>query len=901
MESSIESILRQTYTDAIYHTHVSMMDPKGKYQFNRTILEDFWRAYCDNIENNNFNYGIAEKPQQYVSILVDVDLKLDAEKTDEEHLYTSEQVEKIIKAYQEVLRSIVEDVQDSNLTCVLLEKAPYKVTSNNKTFIKNGFHLHFPEIFLDKADQEVHLIPRVKDVIREQKVFENLGFADSGEVIDALCCSVPWLLYGSRKESSPQPYLVTKIFDYNCREISLEDAFKHYLIYDSHGRLINIRGKVKYYLPRILSILPFSRDTKEVKSGLVPPLKAKATKVREQKIYNKLTIQENLKIAEKLLPMISDFRVENYLEWMSVGWVLFNISDGGEEGLNLWLNFSKRSRDKYDEAKCIYAWDRMTKEDMTIGTLKYYASVDSPEKYKEFKRENSDKILQEALSGSHNDIAKVLYSEYGNEFVCASVAGKVWYQFIGHRWEMIEEGIFLREKISSVIVNMYKEMGKKAFNDNDDDDVRDKKLKQLSKIIKDLKNASFKDNVMKEAREVFYDKRFKDKLNTNPALIAFKNGVYDLKEDVFRSGRPEDFISKSMNINFKQFTDDDQKVQDVYNFLEKVFPDKSIRTYFLDTSSEIFYGGNHRKIFQMWTGEGDNGKSVTQMFFEQMLGGSLSIKVPTTMVTSKKPMSGSAWPELARAGDGVRAAWIEEIDESEGIYCGIVKHLTGNDSFAARDLFEKGRDMKDIKPMFKLFFICNKPPEFVGGGDKALWNRARVVPFESTFCRENDPAPASYEEQLRQKRFPMDKDFAAKIPQLVEAFAWVLLQHRTKPKMMIDPEKVRSATNAYRQRNDIYRQFIEECIAEDQTAKISLLEIYTQVKDWFKESMPGRKLPPKNEVNQYFSRIWGDPESGCKWKGYRLRTLQDDVNAGTAFVMNEEELVDYSKKGAPPL
>jgi phage/plasmid-associated DNA primase len=264
-------------------------------------------------------------------------------------------------------------------------------------------------------------------------------------------------------------------------------------------------------------------------------------------------------------------------------------------------------------------------------------------------------------------------------------------------------------------------------------------------------------------------------------------------------------------------------------------------------------------------------------------------------------MSGSAWPELARAGDGVRAAWIEEIDESEGIYCGIVKHLTGNDSFAARDLFEKGKDMKDIKPMFKLFFICNKPPEFVGGGDKALWNRARVVPFEATFCRDNDPAPESYEEQLRQKRFPMDKDFAAKIPQLVEAFAWVLLQHRTKPKMMIDPEKVRSATNAYRQRNDIYRQFIEECISEDSKSKISLLEIYTQVKDWFKESMPGRKLPSKNEVKQYFVRMWGDPESGCKWVGYRFRTLQDDIDAGEAFVMNEDELADYSKKGAPPL
>jgi hypothetical protein len=65
---------------------------------------------------------------------------------------------------------------------------------------------------------------------------------------------------------------------------------------------------------------------------------------------------------------------------------------------------------------------------------------------------------------------------------------------------------------------------------------------------------------------------------------------------------------------------------------------------------------------------------------------------------------------------------------------------------------------------------------------KALWNRARVIPFESTFCRENDPAPESYDEQLRQKRLPMDREFSQKITGLVEAFAWVLLQHITKPK-----------------------------------------------------------------------------------------------------------------------
>ena len=917
MDPVIDSILRQNYTDGLFHTHVSLIDPRGKFQFNRQTEEEFWNAYCELISKGIFKYGIAEKAQQYLPVLVDVDLKIseDVNPMSDDHLYDEEVVLKIVKIYQSVLSEIVEEISPENLMCVFLSKPPYKVNTNTHPLIKNGFHLHFPNLFLDKAEQEVHLIPRVKERVAKEMIFAYLGVENSGTVIDDSCCSVPWLLYGSKKETSADPYLVDSVYDHNLKKLSVEDAFKHYLIYDKHEKAIPMnKSKVRYYLPRILSIRLNGRETKEMKNGLMPPLKAAALasatsggrkKLPPQKEYDKLTTDQNLALAAKLLPMLSDYRAEQYAEWMSVGWVLFNISDGSEDGLNLWLNFSSRCGDKFDEVKCRYEWDRMTKTDMTIGTLRYYASVDSPERYKEFKRENSQKLVTQSLSGSHNDIAKILHAEYGNEFVCASVSGKTWYQFIGHKWEQIEEGVFLREKISSVILAMFLEQGREAYKDGNDTDGIMKRTKEVNRIVKDLRSAPFKDNVMKEAREVFYDRRFKEKLDQDPFLIGFKNGIYDLKQNIFRAGRPEDFMSKSMPINYRQFSEDDKEVQEVYSFFEKVFPDKSLRQYFMETSSDIFVGGNFRKTVQMWIGEGDNGKSVTQMFFENMLGPGYSIKVPTTLVTGKKPMSGSAWPELARAGNGTRAMWIEEIDDKESIYTGVFKHLSGNDSFVARDLFERGKDIREIKPMFKMFCISNKVVKFHGGGDKATWNRVRAIPFESTFCRESDPAPESYEEQLRQKRFPMDPNFSKRVPELVEAFAWVLLQIRVKPRMLCEPEKVKTATYYYRQQNDMYRQFYDECIMVDPAKKLSLIELYTAIKDWFKESLPGATLPTKNEAKDYFAKLWGDPEVGMKWKGYRLRTVDDD---SIIITVGGEEAditpVDFKTgqvKGAPPM
>jgi P4 family phage/plasmid primase-like protien len=386
----------------------------------------------------------------------------------------------------------------------------------------------------------------------------------------------------------------------------------------------------------------------------------------------------------------------------------------------------------------------------------------------------------------------------------------------------------------------------------------------------------------------------------NPFLIAFKNGVYDLKLNIFRSGRPEDYLSKFMPIDYINFNKTDKRVLEVYDFLEKVFPDTSVRQYFLDQASDVFVGGNHQKVVVFWTGEGDNGKSVTQTIFEKMLG-ELAVKFSTTLITGKKGNIGAASPELSRAGGGVRWAVLEEPDGDEEINIGILKSLSGNDSFFARDLFEKGKSTREISPLFKLVFICNKLPK-MKNSDKATWNRIRVIPFESTFVRPNDPnpCPESYEEQLLQKRFPMDLNFGKKIPGLLEPFAWVLLEHRKNIKFRVEPEKVKIATEMYRKQNDIYRQFIDECIVESKS-HITLIQLYAQFREWFKMGFPGNMCPVKNEVQEYFTKLWNEPDKGIKWYGYRVRTLEDDIETGEAIILEEKDLVDYNKTVLPPV
>ena len=913
---SINKLLSNHRVTGVHHSHVSMGRIKGCYNFTRQDEEHFWKVYMREImENPETICGIAEKPRPIIPVVVDVDIKLrETEDTeyDDDEIHTTKHIKDVIDVYQSVLRNIVDNCTDEKLICILLEKPLYRVTKNGISYVKHGFHLHFPYLFLHKDNHIVHLIPRVKDELNKLQTFMDIGIEDSGSVIDGSYCNNPWLIYGSRKDSHMEPYRVHTVFNSGCEEMKLEEALGGYPIFDMKENLVNIRGRVKEYLPRILSIIPNGREESEIKFGIVSPLKQQIrdNKKNKTKEYQSKSMKENIETAKKLMPMLSDFRSADRNEWMTVGWALFSIGGGCSDMFDLWCQFSARCEDKYEESVCISKWQGMIKKDLTIGTLRYYASIDSPIQYAKFKTEESLKHVEASLEGSHNDIAKLLYSEYADEFVCVSITSKTWFQYIGNKWESIEDGVSLREKISGEIVDRYIEMRQKLFSKlsestsaekKNEDDMTHAKVKKVQKIIGNLKSAPYKNNVMKECMEVFYDKRFRDKLDTNPYLFPFKNGVYDLKENIFRRGRPEDFISKSAAIDYIEMNEDDKSVYDVYDYLEKVFPDKSVRDYFMDVSSDIFLGGNHLKHVYFWTGEGDNAKSVTQNIFEAMLG-PLSIKFNTTIITGKKVSSGCANPELARAGGGVRLATLEEPNSDETINIGILKNLTGNDKFYARDLFERGKEGREITPMFKLIFICNKLPK-LKYSDKAVWNRIRVIPFESTFCRSSDPAPESYEEQLRQKRFPMDKNFGEKIPGMLQAFVWLLLKHRQKAKdRSIEPAKVRQYTEDYQKQNDIYRQFIDENITIDNTKVMHLTELYSQFKEWYKESNPHGILPIKNEVEEQFSKRWGDPSKGKKWNGYRIKTISDQIDDGDAIQLGDEHLVDYNNtNNLPPM
>ncbi len=88
---------------------------------------------------------------------------------------------------------------------------------------------------------------------------------------------------------------------------------------------------------------------------------------------------------------------------------------------------------------------------------------------------------------------------------------------------------------------------------------------------------------MKEAADIFYDKDFINKIDKNPDLLCFSNGIIDFAKQEFRKGQPCDYVSKCTNIPYIKFdktNSDHIEIQlEIEDFFRKLFPNKSLYKY----------------------------------------------------------------------------------------------------------------------------------------------------------------------------------------------------------------------------------------------------------------------------------------------------------------------------------
>lgn len=889
------------------YTHVTKKTPDGypgSYNIPSDKTDAFLVTYC-NVVNKSTWASVAEKPSTHAPLRVDLDFKSDVKHGLKRH-YTEDHLKEIVKLYQEEISKIVTELKTDMLTCIVLEK---KTPRKENDIVKDGFHLHFPNFICEARVQDYIIRDKVAAKLKENDLWRNTKYSTPVEdMIDKDIGQKVWMMYGSMNYKSEEstPYLYERpqggnndpwkscshpyghVYDYNLNEIKMADVFENDMI----GR----KNSVKYYLPRFLSIRGYDDSTKLNKSVseavIVSNHKKQTMKKRAKRIVPTRDIKdvlEDLKIIEEgdIMEMINSDRADIYADWINTGFILFNVGQGHEKAFKMWVDFSQKS-DKFQNGVCEEQWNRMEIRDLSIGSLLMMAKNDNPVMYKEWKDTNINnqlyKCVDEPLPNEY-DVSMVVQSMFKDRFCCADGRKDIWYEFRDHRWNLMDDGIGLKRRLVTDILNRFRdfkqELSNKRLGAKDDLQARmfEEKEKRAINICSKLKTVSFHEKIIKMCKLHMEDSKFLKKMDENKKIVVCDNGVLDLDLGTFREGRPDDYATFSTGLMYDdRYSHEDEDVNNVKLFLEKVFPNENRRKYFIDMATSCLQGGNVHKRFIIGTGCGDNSKSVTYTLLELVFGDYYGKFPRELLISGQNGSSAGARPELARVR-GKRIMSTQEITHRDNINIGVLKELTGNDSFFARGLFEKGGE---IVPQYTLWMQCNAPPK-VPGHDDATWSRIRVLDFESKFVKPQDsekfPVPDTHEEQMEMKRFEADPTFMDYLPEMAPALLWFLFDNfvnHYKNNGLDEPKEVMTATDEYKASNDVYMEFINEKIIKvegednDKYADqfITLTVVFDEFKEWYKENYPSYKNTiGKNKFRDSLKKLLGATTT-CK-RGYR--------------------------------
>lgn len=908
MDPALLDLLYETQTDLSdfenkerNFTHISCFGPHEKWIISPRNLRNFWQRYCGLVpkEFTASRLCLAERPKDVMPVIVDFTLKF-SQDTVPDDIFSNLFLQGLTYCCQTAISELFE-ITDSEceLFSVAMETHPWmSMEEIDPETGKNGVlivqvRIQFPLCRIKAMEQKKILIPKICQNLRKHNIRSRMvsePFGDWDKIINPDAVIHPVTMYGSVEKDGNIPLHISYCYG-ELGEESIEESIEpweldehfdpsqhQHCIKNSIPSSMFAAEYIDYWIPLFLSINYGNREIL---------LRAdqdanRAVETVPLQFGNRNREETDLELAEQLLTIVNVQRFMARNTWQYIGMALNRADRAQRGGLHTWRRLTEKyNPDWLDECESLYY--TYGEKNITIKTIAWFAKEDNPQRYREWHDRWIMAIIEKAFSITHNDVAKAFYRCNWLDFVCCAISSREshWFYYEGHRWIETKQAIELRRRISNSLVTRFEEIRTRLSRDislSNDENFKsngENNMKKVTKLISSLKNYSFKNLVLNESKEFFENANFGRILDANLETMGLNNGVIEIVEDkaIFRAGFPEDYISRYANVTYREdFTRQSKQVVDLLDWLGKAFPDPGLLDYFLKFAASCMKGGNADKIFPIWSGEGNNSKSMIIKLFEFAFG-TYCINFPTSLLTGKQANSSAPTPELARSRNS-RIAFLSEPDKEEKLKTGPVKKWTGGDTFFTRNLHDQGGD---IVTSFKMIYVCNKISA-IPDADEAVKNRVRIFPFLSKWSRD---APRDPEEQKAALTFKMDTNFDKKIQPLASAFIWLIVQHYPKytDEGLIEPKIVDEHTRKFWDENDIYNQFINEIFEnainaegqQDLDAFVTVNDAYGEFKDWLKENYPGTELTTRpNFVDELRVRKFGLPVKNI-WRGIKMR------------------------------
>lgn len=883
----------------------------GSYIIPREDLETFYKLYTDYVFTKKKKEYLTEKQMENSGAwVIDFDFRYDYNIDTRQH--AKEHIQDMILLYLEEVKKYLLFQENKPFDIFIFEK-PNVNRLTDKSVTKDGIHM----LIGIQIDYTMQLMIR-ETIVEKIKEVWDLPLINSWEsVLDEGISkgSTNWQLFGSQKPNN-EAYELTQHFVISYDSSDGEFMMDELKVQDFDVKQNFIKLSVQNDSNPKFEINPKIIDSYNKRLENKPKLKRPNTKTRinllvenddnEEQEYISLNEITNKEILNKAVNIMLDAlkpneyevrETHNYTQILPERYynpgshllnrqVAFALKHTDERLFLSWILLRSKASDfDYGTIPDLYHdWKKYfncSKEGVTRRSIMYWAKQDVFEEYEKVKKSSIDYYIDISLEGGTEfDLAQVLKQMFKDKYVCTSYANKlgVWYIFKNHRWEQ-DKGITLRLSISQDMYSLYsnkrEELSIERQNYDPNSDTSEflkNKISKISDIMIKLKKTSDKNNIMREAMELFYDNDFIKQMDVNKYLLCFKNGIIDFKNKIFRDGYPQDYITKTTGIVYKEFNLENEELKTITNdilvFMEKLFPIADVNKYMWDHLASCLIGVNRNQTFNVYHGSGSNGKSILADLMSVTLG-DYQEEVPITLVTESRNRIGGTSSEIMLL-KGVRYAVMQEPTKANcKLNEGVMKQLTGGDALQGRALYQ---ECESFDPQFNLVVCTNNLFE-IDSNDDGTWRRIRKVDFVSKFIDEGE-----YHTDDTPYIYIKDKSLKEKLPLFAPVFASMLVKRAFETEGVVkDCDTVMAASNKYRKGQDHIAEFVSEKIVKTGITKdiVKKQELSNQFKYWFLQEQGGRKMPKNQELYDYMDKKFGAHKT-TGWHGAKIIYPEQD-------------------------
>lgn len=513
-----------------------------------------------------------------------------------------------------------------------------------------------------------------------------------------------------------------------------------------------------------------------------------------------------------------------------------------------------------------------TKERFSLYGLQSIAKRKNPVAYKEWLKRHSAFISLATLEKGENSIAEHIADQLINNLV-----------YCNYKWIFFDKKIglwrFVKNPHQPIISHIQDKIDESreimlSFKQSESDDAEKKKYIDMDKAYfeyyKQVGKGAFTSQITKILETYLYDGQFDTKLDATPYVMAYKNGIMDLKTLKFRKGlKQTDYLTHTIPYNYEPSADKDRAF--IRHELLKICNyNESHLEYYLSVIGHALTG-DASKIQELWCLRGQTASNGKSVIFE-----ALTSIIPNYVVKMESDIwdenYGSRHKEIA-TWRGIRIGWLNEMSKKK------------KDENALKDMSDGKQtrykvmygEMATMMIMLKLFIVSNTTIELDADGGVA--RRIQMMQLDSKFL-------ADVKDDYEKKVFARDTSFGLRLTNEYKFALMDLLFEYSKKfyddkfKLKPMPIEWKNDTNEVIEFNSEMRDWIDLNFEFIANAKITRTEMEMRLTSYNKFGINKKEfkdvLKAMGKVVAYNSQEYLNGIKGV-WVGIKFRPAEVEV------------------------